>query len=163
MKPLFSTRMSFCQCYMWFVKTKMVWKREGGERKRRREGKWVLILSGTYWVLKPLRGKLCHLTELMYHNHLKMIWVWFYPYVAYVAYPQGQRHRTRNEFCLQTQISNRNFKWQTWGLFLVLKLIDPFKSLSLESTFRKGRSHFTRKLQNTHQPVFLTSKHSLGL
>lgn len=25
--------------------------------------------------LKTLRGKLCHLTGLMHHNHLKMIWV----------------------------------------------------------------------------------------
>lgn len=48
---------------------KMEWERERAGRKKQREGKSVLTL------LKPSRGKVCHLTGLMHHNHLKIIWV----------------------------------------------------------------------------------------
>lgn len=44
-------------------------ERESTGRKRQREGKCVLPL------LKASRVKVCHLTGLMHHNHLKMIWV----------------------------------------------------------------------------------------
>ena len=50
---------------MWYIKTKMEWERESAGGKRQREGKSVPTL------LKPSRGKVCYLTGLMHHNHLK--------------------------------------------------------------------------------------------